>query len=137
MDKATAEAAVQKYGSQTKAAAGLGCSRKVIRKALGWATAKAQAPASALSRKTVAIAAVLEAHDKVADTLKAIRDIPAGEVMVDDDLRREVGAGADRWRRIRGSARLAGLWFALPGNSTVWGQRSTIAALAERMKEIL
>jgi len=87
--------------------------------------------------KTLSIEDVVAPHDKVGEALSKIKSIPAGQLMDDETLRKEVSISNDRWRRARGSTRLAGLWYILPDKSYVWGQKSTIASLDARLKEVL
>jgi hypothetical protein len=80
---------------------------------------------------------VIAPHDVVAQALAFVRQIPPGKVADDDDVRRELNIGHSRWRRVRGSVSLAGHFYVFPNNAgCVWGGKSAIAAIANRMKEL-
>lgn len=87
--------------------------------------------------KTLTMDALVQQHDKVGEVLSIIKGLDSGQFVDDDDVRQEVGLGAERWRRVRGSTRLAGYWYQTPSRQTVWGSKQSIAALAERMKELM
>jgi hypothetical protein len=129
-------------GSVRAAAQALGVARSTLQgrmKAAGIAAVsvvRKTGPLDASPSNLLTVDAVVAPHDSVARALDAVRAIPAGRLLPDDALRREVGVGNDRWRSVRGSARLAGFWYALPDRALVWGQKATIAALAAKMKEV-
>jgi hypothetical protein len=130
-------------GNATAAAKALGVARSTLHgrmRVLGvravQVVRKAGPMDEASASSLLTVDAVVAPHDSVARALDAVRAIPAGRLLPDDALRREVGVGNDRWRSVRGSARLAGFWYALPDRALVWGQKATIAALAAKMKEV-
>jgi hypothetical protein len=132
------EAALLKYGSMRKAAAALGYNNhSVLQRSLHRQrrTQACGAPAPALVFKS--LDDVIAPHDVVAQALAFVRQIPPGKVADDDDVRRELNIGHSRWRRVRGSVSLAGHFYVFPNNAgCVWGGKSAIAAIANRMKEL-
>ena len=90
----------------------------------------------ALRRRTVSMADIIKPHDKVGRVLEIIAEIPSGEFIDDETIRKEVSVSRDRWRSVRGSTRLAGHWYQMPDKSTVWGARDDIDSLDERIREI-
>ena len=86
--------------------------------------------------KYAALDDVVSKYDAVGDALLKVGAVPERQLISDDDLRRELGLGYDRWRRVRGSARLAGHWHQMPDKSLLWGRKATITTLAERLKEL-
>lgn len=110
-----------------------------IRRGMGKAGERAQAveAAAPVCGKTFSIESAIQPHDKVALVLGIVKGIPAGQLMADDTVRKEIGVGGDRWRAIRGSTRLSGLWYKMPDGTLVWGQKATVAQVEARIREVL
>lgn len=132
MNQSEAAALVKKHGNKEAAARASGVSARTIGRALG-----GKAMAVPVSAATVSLADIIRPHDMVGKAVAAVAGVPAGRLMTDEALRREVGVGDGRWRSVRGSARLSGHWYAMPDKSLVWGNKATITALSAKMKEIV
>lgn len=133
-----AKALVEKHGgNKTAAAASVGVSPGSLGRALDGKTVAKSAAAPGASGRTISIDDALKSLDKVGEVLAVVTRLPAGQLKQDDDLRVELGMGSDRWRRVRGSARLAGYWHQMPSKELLWGNKRTIEMLAERAKELM
>lgn len=139
MTREEAMKAVKKHGGQRAAARALGICRTTIARALRRServSDDARRDESSSGKKTLTIEEALRPLDVLQQVVEVVRAIPAGQVMTDEQLRRECEIGSARWRRVRGSARLAGHHCTLP-TGTMWGSKGTIKTLQERYKEML
>lgn len=140
MQKEEAQQAIEKYGSVAKASKAMGVGWHTLARALGkeegGRCGRVHAPFTTPDAD-LSVAAVLASHDLVGRAVAIVGDIPAGKLRPDEQVRRELGVGHDRWKIVRGSARLSGHWLLLPDRTCVWGRKATIADVAERMKELL
>ena len=96
-----------------------------IRLALGAQSPKATA---AIGKS---IAGLIDQFDDVAKVEKVMRSIPKNQYLDDDEMRRQVGVGNQRWRDVRGHSRLAGYIFKLPNAKTVWMHAAAQLTLRE------
>jgi len=81
---------------------------------------------------------VIKPHDSVGRVVEFLKKIPKGKFISDDALRKEVNLSREKWRRVRGSVRLAGYWYQCPDRTVIWsGDKNAISVLAERMKELV
>jgi len=84
---------------------------------------------------SVTMESLVAKFDQVGEVLAKIK-VLGNDFKYDEDMRKEVGIGDARWRRVRGSTRLAGMWYKMPDGALVWGQPARIKSLVARIKEL-
>lgn len=145
MTKSQFDQVMSLKGKATVRAASLvsGCHRRTINKVWRGETVRLEdGPATGLgdgpeaSASCLTVDSVLSQFDTVGRLLRLVCAIPSGSLRPDESLRSELSLGSDRWRRVSGSARLAGHWASLPDKSRVWGSKATIASVVAKLKEL-
>ena len=87
--------------------------------------------------RTVSLDSAIARVDSVGVVISTIGGIERGQFAIDDDLRICTGLSRDRWRTVRGSARLNEYWHTMQDKTMLWGHKGDITKLAEREKELL
>lgn len=137
MTKEQALALVVKYGTKRAAARAAKIAESTFRRILaGKSQGEKKNGETVPSLGTMSLSEVIKPHDLVDKAMKILATIPAGRLMKDDVLRREIGIGQSRWRSVRGSTRLAGHWHLMPDKTFMWGAKAMIVELDKRMKEL-
>lgn len=151
MDQATAIELRKTHGTLKAAAQAAGIPKSTFADILKGKTRRSrtlghmEAPADAAvpgiavggSADFVSPAELLKPYDLVGRALVEIKEVPRGQLLPDDALRRRLGVSSDRWRQARGSARLAGHWFEAPDRKLFWGSKDLVASTAMQVKELL
>ena len=136
MTKSEAESAIRKYGDQSRAARGLGVSRKMIR----WALYRADVKGAVMSEKKVQ----QQATAKPGNTLsvfrnqfdvrlkirKGIKRFLAGVYMTDQQFREACGVPATEWRRYADESEFDGFRVKVRG-VLYWAQPKMVAQMKE------
>jgi len=129
-----AEELIAKYGSQRKAAEAEGISRKQLANALR----DTDKPKGKAPLPTMSMNEIVHAYDVVASVIAILKQIPLGEIATDDELRRAVGVGSERWRKVRRNSRLEPYHTTPPGGTSyLWGNPSDIETLNSEFRELI
>ena len=141
-------AAVKKHGSRLAAAKALGIPSSTFGERCqkvaglppsvrGGTHPKAPQESAPASATLLDAASVLKSFDTVGRAVELVRSVPAGQLQPDEAVRRELGVSYDRWRLVRGSARLVGYFIETPDKKWFWGRKDTIAATVAKLKELV
>ncbi len=78
--------------------------------------------AAAPAQQTVgkSVTSLLAEFDDVAKVKSALKTLPKTEYLQDEELRRLLNLGNQRWRDVRGQKEIAHYRFKLPNNQYVW-----------------
>ena len=98
-----------------RAASNLGMKVSDIRRLLGEKAADTPQPSVGKS-----VTSLLAEFDDVAKVKNAMKALPKTEYLHDEELRRNLNLGSQRWRDVRGQKEIAHFRFKLPKSQCVW-----------------